>query len=225
MPRTPGRWNADSPQTGAFTFIDSSQLHVDSANLLYTRNTAGDYSLNRTAAAAETYHIIASFGDFLNRIQQTGVDFKTDIQEQFGGQTGPMDFPGKPPFKWGGSGQAPWLQPPTGTNPGTTKGMRINNLWVVYNIGVAALTTATVTLQSTTYADNFGLGINTFTLTPSSLQTAARAGNYVTVMTVNAPAFLTSDLSEMTAEMTITMATGGTIKIYGIGAHYDFNYN
>jgi hypothetical protein len=222
MPGTSGRYNAASPQTGAFTFIDASQLHVDSANLVYTRNAAGDYSLNRTAAAAETYHVVASFGDYVNRIQATGTDFKNDIQSQFGGQYGPASYPGRPPFKWGGSGPAPWLQPPTA---GTPKGMRINNLWVVYNVGVAALSANSVTLQSTTYADNAPLVVAALGTNPSTLPVAFRANNYVSTVTVNTPAFLTTDLSELSVEVTISMLATGTLKFYGVGAHFDFNYN
>src|SRR6516165_7040769 len=137
MPRTPGRWNADSPQAGGFRFIDATQMKVDSANPVFTRNALGDYSLNRTAAGAETYHFVASFGDEVTRTLQTGADFKADTQEQFGGTYGPKDVPGVPPYTWGGSGPAPWLTPPT---QGTPKGIRPKDLWLVYNVGVLGLT-------------------------------------------------------------------------------------
>ena len=222
MPRTPGRWNADSPQTGGFRFIDATQIRPDSANPVYTRNALGDYSLNRTAAGAETYHFVASFGDEVMRILQTGADFKSDIQSQFGGTYGPKDVPGVPPYTWGGSGQAPWLTPPT---QGTPKGSRPKDLWLVYNVGVLALTSATLTLSVTTYNNNAVLIVTPVTLSAATIPLTVQANNYTFIVPVATPAFVNTDLSDLTAELTIAMASTGTLKLYGIGMHFDLNFN
>jgi len=61
MPKTPGRWNADTPQSFGFLFIDATQLKPIEAGPAVARNALGDYSLN--VSAAGTYHIIASSAD------------------------------------------------------------------------------------------------------------------------------------------------------------------
>jgi hypothetical protein len=51
---------ADGAHVDGLISFGAEQLAKDSANLVLTRNAAGDWSLNRTAAGAETYNVRAT---------------------------------------------------------------------------------------------------------------------------------------------------------------------
>src|SRR5579863_4903872 len=156
MGRTQGRVDADTPHKGGWIFDDAFDLFVDSANLSVARNAAFDYSLNRTAAGAETYHIAAHLGN-LSRLLESPF-----LQEQFGtaagtagpslGPTaapGPISAPGIPPFTG-----ATQLVPPTAP---PAKGLQVSDIALVYQVGVAALTSAALALDKVVFANNVAI--------------------------------------------------------------------
>jgi hypothetical protein len=59
------RLMADKPHTDGMVLATAESLSKDSANLVLTRNAAGDWSLNRIAAGAETYNCRTTLGELL----------------------------------------------------------------------------------------------------------------------------------------------------------------
>ena len=91
----------DVGKPGVFIFKDATSLMAD-ASLTFTRNAAGDYSLDHAAGAA-TVHIVASFGEQDMALLMSGAAWRSYLQEQFGGTTGagPAQYPGRPPIRVG----------------------------------------------------------------------------------------------------------------------------
>ena len=51
------------------------------------------------------------------------------------------------------------------------------------------------------------------------------AGFYTVTTPVTTPAMQVTDLSNVTIELTLVMATTGTLRVYGMGCHYSINVN
>jgi hypothetical protein len=183
-------------------FMGGGDMQSSSANLVLTRNAKGDWSLNRTAAGAETYYVRLGFGDLL-RIGETYNygEFSANSSNQTNG-------------------------PPAGN-----KGVKVLDIFVVMNIGVVALTTGTLRLGSTQYAlpgAAQSAPVVTDVVAATALGSLAinTAGQYLTQkVSVATPAFQVSDLAMMEIELNIVMANTGTVQIAQLGAHVAFNYD
>lgn len=218
--RTQGAFFADTPHSGGWIFYNALELApAFSANLLLTRNALGDYSLNRTAAGAETYNIPQGILD-LKRLIADSVS-GMPYQEQFGTAAGATGYPagaaGIPPFTG-----ATQLTPATALTP---KGIKVTDVVAVYLVGVAALTAASFSLNRTVFANNVANAITNVPVDATALPLATQANPYVVTRAVTTPVFETTDLSDLTLEFSITMQNTGTIRIYGVGFHCQFNYN
>lgn len=221
--RTQGAFYADTPHSGGFVWYDAVHLAPYSANLVLTRNALGDYSLNRTAAGAETYTPGVGLA-LLKRLQvYPGVN-GMPFQEQFGTAAGAAGYPagaaGLPPFTGATQLTQPTTEPP--------KGIEIVDVVAVYSVGVANLTAASLALERTTFANNVALAKTAVAIDATALPLTSAGdatGPYVVTRAVTTPAFEVTDLSDIYLELSVTMANTGTIKIYGLGAHVQFNYD
>lgn len=190
---------SDSPHTDGLFFAGTDWIEADSANLVKTRNGNGDWSLNRTAAGAETYHI------------RFCLDAITRIGELV--QTG--DF---------GS-----LATQSGSLTSTKRGLGVLDMFVVMKVGVVGLTSATLRLGKTVYSTAAAGGAATQTdiVAATALGSLATSANYK-LQTVAVPIasqiFFTDDISNAEIELTIVMANTGTIAIAGLGGHLAYNY-
>lgn len=170
-------------------------LQSSSANLVLTRNGKGDWSLNRTAAGAETYYVRATIGDMI----RTGETY------HYG------EF---------------HAQPPT-AGP---KGIEIYDFFAILNIGVVALTTATLRLGSSVYPLSTAVAaapVVTDIVAATAIATAVNtAGDYLTnLVTVPTPGFAVTNMELEEIELEIVMANTGTVQIAGLGCHCNFNYD
>jgi hypothetical protein len=219
MPRTQGKFSQDTPHSGGMYFSDALSLAPFSTNLVLTRNALGDYSLNRTAAGAESYTITLSTDCIGKRIQ--AVPPITDFQEAFGNQASQGG-------NWvpGGAGYPPFAGNPiiTNINP-PAKGIELIDVFVVYQVGVVSLTSAALSLNRTVFANAAAKTITNIPISATALTLTTNANPYVAVRTVTTPAFETSDLAELTMEFDVTMANTGTLRVYGLGFHYNLNFN
>lgn len=220
MSRTQSALYSDIPHQGGWIWAPATDLTVFSANLVLTRNALGDYSYNRTAAGAETYQLVTNLQNLKRLIEVPTPPMP--FQEQFGsGASGPSAWPGGaqgvPPFTG-----STFLNPPSGQPP---KGLRVIDVAVVYTVGVAALTAASLSLNQTTYANNVANAITNIPINATALALATQVNPYVAVRAVTTPTFLNTDLSDLYLEFSATLQNTGTIRIYGIGYHCDFNYN
>lgn len=230
--QTKGAFFADTPHGGGWLWYSALNQFgifsggVISANLVMTRNALGDYSFNRTAAGAETYVAVIDLAE-MKRLQvypETALGAtpasNLPFQEQFGAAAGTAGYPapaaGIPPFTGANQLVAPTTVPP--------KGIRINNIIAVYQVGVVALTSASVTIQRTVYANNVANSITAIAATGTA-PTATQANPYVFTEAVTTPVFEVADLSALSIEFNFVMANTGTIRVYGMGVHLDFNYD
>jgi len=214
MPRTQDRFYADAPHTGGFLWANARDLGVVSngADPLLTRNAQGDWSLNRTAIAAETVQAVINLAA-IKRLNEP-----VDLQEQFGGSVSvpPGQF-GRPPFT--GASQ---LDPQT---TWSTKGARIQDVVVVYQVGVVALTSAALRLDGVTFVDVTAPAVVTIPIDATALALTIDANPRLAVRAVTTPAFIETDNNDVILEFEAVMANTGTLRIYALGLHVSFNYD
>lgn len=224
MSNTSGAWFADTPHTGGWIVYSAVELSPFSANLVLTRNALGDYSLNRTAGGAETYRPVIGINGSIKRLNVYPDLGGTPFQVQFGTAAGgagyPADVAGFPPFT-GASQLTPATKLPD-------KGVRVTDVVAIYQPGVADLTAASLSLNRTVYANNVANAITNVPVSATALPlttAGAATGPYVVTRAVTSPVFETTDLSDLLLELTVTMQNTGTIRIYALGFHVDWNYN
>lgn len=213
MSRTSDRFYADKPHNGGWLFFGAPQLISSSANLAMARNAQFDWSFNRTAAGAETYQVVWNCSN-LRRIIES-YQAESAFQEPF--NMGPP-VPGRPPFT--GFTQ---MTPPSAAGP--AKGIQVDDVAVVYQVGVAALTAASLALAEAKYANGVANVFTAQALNAAALPLAAAANPYQVTRAVLTPSMIVDDLSDLIAEFAFTMQNTGTIRVYGIGVHCHFNYD
>ena len=183
--------SCDLPHTDGLYLAGAEELAKDSANLVLTRNAVGDWSLNRTAAGAETYNVRVAINELLRKGEIPNF-------QQFG------------------------ITPPA--QP--AKGIKIIDVFVIYDLGVVDATTLTLRCGKTAYADNVAL-VQTDIVAATAITKVQRAGTYVSTVAIAAgnQAFNQTDFSLLEIELVAVLANTGTIKIRAIGMHCHFNYN
>lgn len=196
-----GRLMSGAPHVDGLLFADAGVLSKDSANLVLTRNAAGDWSLNRTAAGAETYNVRCTLGD-MGAVYRIGEKYELGL------------FAGDP------------------TTVGPPKGIAVSDFFVIYSNTVVGLTSGTIRLGKTVFANLAAGGAFTQTdlVTAQALATAVtpaanqpRIQDFLTIGSI--PVFHVDDLGMVEIEAQFVMANTGTLRVYGLGAHINFNYN
>lgn len=213
MTRTADRFYADAPHSGGWLFANARDLGVigSVADPALTRNAQGDYSLNRTAGAAETIRAHTGLGA-LRRLNEPMA-----FQQEFGGAQGPIPLAGRPPFT-----DATQLVPPT-TWP--AKGIRIDDVVVVYEVGVVALTSGVLRMDGITFVNVTTQVITNIPITSAALAVGTDADPRVETKVITTPAFIETDVNDIVLEAEFVMANTGTLRIYGLGLHVSFNYD
>lgn len=229
MPTTEGIWQQNTAPNDMQIFIDPHHIWVASGAATLTRSGAG--LVNLAIAASEVCVFEASFTPNL----RTGMYATPALdQEQFGtaaSQPGPSTVANTS----GPLGLTPGFPPILAANMATLgniqrgpipKGIQINSLDVIYTVGGVALTTATIGLTSTVFANNAAPVVNVLLANAANgLPTAVQANPYVTNVPISMPAFITNQDAEPIIELDLTTAAGGTATLYGIVARCSFNYN
>lgn len=214
MPRASDRFYGDTPHTGGLIFIGPQELmHTsDATTAVMSRNLQGDYSLNRIASAAELLRFAVLLPNLLRPINEP-----VDLQEQFGGSVGPIPVAGRPPFTG-----ATQLIPPTSW---PAKGVRIEDVFIVYKVAVVALTSASFVLDRTEFVNVVAPAVTSIPIDSTTLILATDANPYLITRAVTTPTFFETDNEVLIAEFRILMANTGAIRVYGIGFHVSFNYD
>ena len=216
--RTQGAFYSDTAHLGGRIFYGPGQLST-SGTFTLTRNAAGDVSLNGTPSAATYFWL-----DIINQKRliepadpATGLPF----QVRFGTSASTPGWPGSaagfPPF-----GDMTQFTPASGAGA-PPKGICITDIFAVYS-ATGALTAATLAMYRTAYTENTALAVTTV-VTPTAISLAATsAANapHVQTVAVAAPLFETVDSSDVFIELALT---GGAVRIYGMGAHFQFNWD
>jgi len=214
MTRVADRLYADVAHNGGHTFYGAEEESVFSSATapVLTRNAANDVSFNRTAGAAETIQFVKGI-DLPRRIIES-YQAEQAFQEQFN-MAPPA--PGRPPY----SGVTQLVTP---TQAGPSKGIQVDNIYVVYRVGVVGLTSITMRFVKNVYGENVAFS-------PSAIATTGtpplgtQANNHTATFTVTTPTMVVDDLSQLQIEVEFVMANTGTLRFYGVGIHYHFNYN
>lgn len=222
--RTTGAFFGDTAHNGGFFLMDAIELTPISANTVLTRNALGNYSLNRTAAGAETYTIVSNLSSAIRKLTLYPGLNGLPFQEQFGTAAGAAGYPaaagGLPPFTG-----ATELVPPTAPVP---KGIQVSDVVAIYQVGVVDATAASLSLNRTIFANNVAPNVVNIPVAATALPLTAAGdatGPYVVVRAVTAPVFEVTDLSDVTLEFSVTLANTGTLKAFALGFHFNYNLN
>lgn len=201
-----GRLMSSAPHVDGMHMVGPTYIDVDSANPVKTRNGNGDWSYNRTAAGAETYHFHTTLMDIL----RTGEQYFLDL------------FPG--------------TNQTTGPNA-PDKGIAVLNMFAVYSVTVATLTSATLRLGKTVFnaTSAGGAFAQTDLVAATSIATAinaggaAQPGTQIVAFQTNSSGtplvFSKDDIALVEVEATLVMQNTGVLRFYGLGVHCFFNYN
>jgi hypothetical protein len=223
MPHTQSRYQQDLGFTDARVFLGAGDLvGVGSvAAPVITRNAAGDWSLSRTAAGAETLNFAANLTNAI--IRRTG--FGEDLQEQFGGTGIPASAQPQVyrPDVIPAMAAAQQLQPRTALK---LKGIKLLSFDTIFRVTIVALTTNTVRVDQTLFVNNVAPAV-TAVLAPTGVATATQANPYVVNTALAAGQQVYRNLIDQSVwvELTTVMANTGKIDVYGFDCLVEFNFN
>ncbi len=133
--------------------------------------------------------------------------------------TTPAGVTGAPPYTGVNS-----LVPVTAPRP---KGLAVRAIYPVYSVAGAALTTNTIGLTKTVFANITAPTVTSLiTNGANGLATATNAQPYITPINLAVPAVMqVTKFAEFVIEWDVTTASGGTAELFGVFIDFDFNYN
>ena len=105
------------------------------------------------------------------------------------------------------------------------KGLRIQDVVVVYSVGVVSLTSAALRLDGTAYVDVTAPAVTSIPISATALTLTANANPRLATRAVTTPAFVEIDNHDIVLDVEAVMANTGTLRIYGLGMHVSFNYD
>ena len=192
------RYLQDAPNSDGMIMTPAGALQASGPNaFVLTRSGKGLWQLTRTAAGAETYFIRTTLG----QMQRIGQAY------QFGG-FGPAGISSsKPPY--------------------VNKGVGVIDAFVALQIGVVALTSATLRIGKVVYSATLAPVVTDIVAATALGSVATNANPLIQTLSVpvNTQQFTVDDLALLEVELSIVMANTGTVGIAGIGAHLGFNFN
>jgi hypothetical protein len=192
------RYSQLGPNVDGLWMVGPEDISQSGPNALsVTRSATGRWGFTRTAAGAETYY----FRTTLSKLTRIGQPYQ---QGGFGGAG--ISFT-KAPFP--------------------AKGFGVQDAFCALQIGVVALTSATLRVGKTVYSATVA-PVQTDLLAATALGSLV-ANTSPLVQDVPVPvanqAWNTDDLGLVEVELSIVMASTGTIVLEGLGVHYSFNTN
>jgi hypothetical protein len=106
------------------------------------------------------------------------------------------------------------------------KGFELTSIDVIHKIGVANLTSQTLTLQTVNYANNVANAITNIPVgTSGACSTAIQTNPYVDNLAVATPAYNNLAASKIVAELTIVNPGTSTYTFYGLNLHFTKSSN
>ena len=213
MARTHSFFAQDTPFPDGVIFLGPHKFAATTGAATLASTGHGNLSLG--VAASTSVVLIATLDDII--AVRTG--YLDVIEEEFGNQKrGPGDFRGYPPLSTANlypTSQGYW-----------PKGLKINNVALVYSVAGAALTAHTLGLTTTQFANNAAAVVtNIIAQAANGLATAVQANPYVTVVNVAAPEFVVTDDTQYQLEVDVTTPAASTYDLYGAFIHTSFNFN
>jgi hypothetical protein len=129
------------------------------------------------------------------------------------------------PYQQGGFGGSGISQTKA---PFDKKGFGVQNAFCALQIGVVSLTSATLRVGKTVYSLVTGAPVQTDILAATALGSlVANTSPIVQVVPIPiaSQVWSTDDLGLLEVELSIVMASTGTMVMEGLGVHYSFNMN
>lgn len=222
MPHTKSRFMQDLGYNDFRIFCSPGDVIAlgSTAAPAITRNAAGDWSLTRTSAGAETLNIAVNATQQL--LRRTG--FFEDLQEQFGGAgiAGSAEYQGRPDTI-GSMSSGQQLTPRTAFK---VKGFKLLSVDVIYRVTVANLTTNTLRVDQTLLVNNIAPAI-TAVLAATGIPTVTQANPYVTniAIPVAQQVYRTTADQELWVEMTTAIPNTSKLDFYGFELLAEINFN
>jgi len=223
MPHTQSRYMQDLGFADARVFCSPGDVIAvgSTAAPVVTRNAAGDWSLTRTSAGAETLNITVNVTQQV--LRRTG--FFEDLQEQFGGAGIPASA--QPQFYR--PDQIPSMSTGQQITPRTAfkvKGFKLLSFDVIYRVTVAGLTTNTVRVDLTNQVNNVAPAV-TAVLAATGIPTATQANPYVTNVALPAAQqiYRIGADQELFVEMTVAIPNTSKLDFYGFDLLCEYNFN
>jgi hypothetical protein len=231
MAHTEGRYQQDLGFTDGRIFVGPGDVVAigSTAAPAVTRNAAGDWSLTRTSAGAETLNIAANLTQAI--LRRTG--FFEDIQNLFGAANpnapAATAIPGSAqpspyrPDVIGAMNTAQQIQPRTAFK---LKGFKLLSIDAIYRVTVLALTTNTIRVDQDLQVNNTAPAI-TAILAPTGIPTATQANPYVsnTPLAAGQQIYRVSPDQSLWIEMTVAIPNTSKIDFYGFDCLCEFNFN
>ncbi len=197
--------------------LPTSANGVSAGQYAWVRNGLGDISLNNTAGVS-TVQFWANLADYKRPYftfpafpGQGTIPSSNEFQEAFGTAAGgPANpFSGGATASQFGTPPLPW-------------GLAVIDVFAVYSVQTAALTTATIGLNRATYTENAAF-TNTAVLAATAIATTTTTGAgtpHVQKVSLAQPLqYEINDVSDLNIELVITTAATSVVRIYGVGAH------
>lgn len=212
---------------GGLFMYDASQLNF-TGTATYTRNGAGDVSLNQGSSLTVQYQMgladvkrpYLTFPAFPGQGSTTSGVLLTsnENQEVFGTAAGGPSNP------FGGSA--------AGVNffgtPGVPWGVSIIDVFALYAVGTLALTSATITLYRNVYAENVALATTSVVTSAAGATATTSAANACHVFKVSLTqplVYETTDFSDLLLELVLVTPATSTARVYALGMHAGVEYS
>jgi hypothetical protein len=212
---------------GGLLFYSAANLNLPTAstgaaagNYGLVRNALGDVSLNNVAGAA-TVQFWLDVADlkrpvpFLSfpPVGMGTVPVSNEFQEVFGTAAGGPGNPWGPGFS--GTPAVPW-------------GLAIVDVFAVYSVVTAALTSCTIGVNRATFVENTAF-TNTAYLAATAIATTTTTSAttpHVSKVTLPQPlVFESFDNSNISIELVVQAAATSAVRVYGMGAHVAVEYS
>lgn len=204
--------------------LPSTQQGVAAGQYSWVRNADGTLTLNN-AAGVGTVNIQMGLADlkrpFINFPafpgQGNALLLSNELQEAFGTAAGGPGNPIGPGFPGANTG-----------TPAIPWGLAVVDVFAVYSVQTAALTTATLALTRNTFVENVAVAqTNVLAATGIALTTTGAANAYhVQKVTLAQPLIYESvDFSNLVLELLITTAATSAVRVAGLGMHLAVEYS
>lgn len=205
--------------------MPGTQQGTAAGTINWVRNGLGDFSLNNAAGVA-TFNLFAQLADlkrpYITFPNAPGLQGTFPTANEFGNAFGTAAGGPSNPVSGGAT-----ITGATFETPNWPAGIAIIDIFAVYSVQTAALTTATLGLNRTVYTENAAF-TNTAVVAATGIATTTTTGAgtpHVQKVSLAQPlAFETNDASDLLIELVITTAATSAIRVYGLGCHVAVQY-
>jgi hypothetical protein len=227
MGRTAGFWEQDTAFPDGHTYIEASTGIITAGAGTKTRSGLGLIGVSLAASQTVTFDF-----DLSKLLFRYGK--QDDEQQQFGsasgtGQQSLATPPGTFATNWQQSGRPPFTIATNQVVPTSRpKGVTIKNLIPIYSVSTLALTSISLGLTKTVFADVTAPVVTALLAAGTNgLSVATNAQPHATPVALAAGSQipLVSRLSQYIAEFTLVLPATSTAFVYGLWLDLAYNYN